>query len=231
MMRAGANRICFVIAPGKADILAYYGSGIGETTFAYVVQPKPAGLCDALFQAVPLIPPEEDVLIGLPDTIWFPENGLSELPDGRLSFLLFPVEHPEFFDAVVTDTQENVLEIQVKRKDAASNWIWGAFKMPGGVLRQLHQLWLERGCSDEYIGTLINEFLARGNTAAAVKKGTAYVDIGTLHGYRSAIQLLSGLSRENQQTLAEQSFPLLRPLNTTQPKAPVLFQPTKSLTE
>lgn len=231
MMRAGADRICFVISPGKADILAYYGSGIGKTTFAYVVQPKPAGLCDALFQAAPLISPGEEVLIGLPDTIWFPETGLCELPDGRLSFLLFPVDHPEYFDAVVTDDEDNVLEIQVKQKDARSKWIWGAFKMPGHIFHQLRDLWLEPDRGDEYIGTLVNEYLARGNSAAAVKKGTAYVDIGTLHGYRSAIQLLSALNRETSPLDLPDPTGILRPLTSADHKLPVLFQQTNSFTE
>src|SRR5436190_6791072 len=103
MMNAGAEKICFVIAPGKSDIIAYYGGGIGSTHFSYVVQPRPAGLCDALFRALPLIPPDEQAVFGLPDTVWFPDHGLGALPDDVLSFLLFPVEHPEFFDAVMTD--------------------------------------------------------------------------------------------------------------------------------
>src|SRR5438067_10957865 len=103
MVGAGANKICFVISPGKSDILSYYGGGYEGVHFAYVVQPRPAGLCDAIFRALPLVHSEEHVLIGLPDTIWFPENGLCHLPDGVLSFLLFPVQKPEFFDAVVTD--------------------------------------------------------------------------------------------------------------------------------
>src|SRR5881392_78803 len=128
MMRAGAEKICFVISPGKSDIMAYFGGGIDSTHFAYVVQPRPAGLCDALFRALPLIPPDEQAVFGLPDTIWFPEDGFGALPDDCLSFLLFPVETPEFFDAVVTDRHDRVVEIQVKRRGAASNWIWGAFK-------------------------------------------------------------------------------------------------------
>ncbi len=194
MIHAGASRICFVISPGKSDILAYYGGGLGTTDFAYVVQPGPAGLCDAIFRALPLIPPEEQVVIGLPDTIWFPENGLCALPDGLLSFLLFPVERPEFFDAVVTDGEDRVLEIQVKQRAARSNWIWGAFKMPGSVLRELFELWNERQRSDEYLGTLVNAYLARGGEARAVRAGASYVDIGTLHGYRAAITLLSSMT-------------------------------------
>jgi hypothetical protein len=131
------------------------------------------------------------VIVGLPDTVWFPETALAELPDDVLSFLLFPVEKPQFFDAVVLDASDNVLEIQVKRPDAASSWIWGAFKMPGRVLHELHALWQERRCGDEYMGTLVNAYLAAGGRAVGVRAGTSYVDVGTLGGYRSAITLLS----------------------------------------
>ena len=67
------------------------------------MQPQPDGLCDAIFRALPFIDDDEPVLIGLPDTIWFPQDALRDLPDDRLSFLLFPVERPELFDAVVAD--------------------------------------------------------------------------------------------------------------------------------
>jgi glucose-1-phosphate thymidylyltransferase len=190
MTRAGADKICFVISPGKSDIMEYYGGSIGGAHVCYVVQPRPSGLCDSIFRALPLIHPDESVVIGLPDTIWFPENGLAELPDDALSFLLFPVERPEFFDAVVLDEAGRVLEIQVKQPGAASRWIWGAFKLPGRVLRELHDLWCARGRQDEYIGTLVNAWLALGGTALGARVGEAYVDVGTLHGYREAIHLL-----------------------------------------
>lgn len=191
MIRGGATKICFVISPGKSDILGYYGGRIGETDLAYVVQPRPAGLCDAIFCARPLVTPDEPVLIGLPDTIWFPDDGFAQLPDDVLSFLLFPVDHPEFFDAVVTDEEEHVLEIQVKDAGARSSWVWGAIKMPGAVLHALYDLWQEPGRRDEYIGTLVNAYLSRGGRARGIRAGRAYVDVGTLHGYREAIQLLS----------------------------------------
>jgi glucose-1-phosphate thymidylyltransferase len=105
MVRGGARKIVFVISPGKSDILEYYGGQVFSADVCYVVQPQPAGLCDAIFRALPLLGPEEDVVIGLPDTIWFPEDALCELPDGAFSFLLFPVEHPELFDAVLTDAR------------------------------------------------------------------------------------------------------------------------------
>jgi NDP-sugar pyrophosphorylase family protein len=161
-----------------------------------VVQPRPTGLCDSIFRALPLVAPDEPVVVGLPDTIWFPEDGLRALPDDHLSFLLFPVERPEFFDAVVTDAGGRVREIQVKQPGAATPWIWGAFRMPGRVLRELHALWCERGREDEYIGTLVNAWLERGGEARGVPAGEAYVDVGTLHGYREAIHMLEARPAE-----------------------------------
>ena len=190
MVSGGATKLCFVISPGKSDILAYFGGAFGGAPVAYVVQPQPSGLCDAIFRACPLIGPEERVIVGLPDTVWFPADGFKALPEDDLSFLLFPVERPEVFDAVVLDEHGRVEEIQVKQRGARSNWIWGAFKMPGAVLHELHRLWVERSRQDEYFGTLVNAYLAGGGRAWGVKVGEAYVDVGTLNGYRAAMSLL-----------------------------------------
>jgi dTDP-glucose pyrophosphorylase len=191
MLAAGVDRLCMVIAPGKSDIVAYYGAGVGSAHVCFVVQPQPDGLCDAIFRALPLIAPEEHVLVGLPDTVWFPERGLAALDDGGLSFLLFPVQRPELFDAVVTDGGGRVQEIQVKQQGATSSWIWGAFKLTGAVLRELFNLWNERRRRDMYIGTLVNAYLAAGGQARAVRAGERYVDVGTVGGYREALRLLA----------------------------------------
>lgn len=190
MIVAGADKLCFIISPAKTDILQYYGARLWGANIAYVVQPAPGGLCDAVFRAVPFIPPAEPVLIGLPDTIWLPHNALAHLPDDVLSLLLFPVDHPELFDAVSTDGDGNVQRIHVKQRSAPTNWIWGAVKMPGHVFHELHDLWRRPGHGDEYLGTLINAWLAEGGRALGVPYGQRYVDTGTLHGYRSAIHLL-----------------------------------------
>lgn len=191
MIRGGVGKICFVISPGKSDILEYFGGGISGTEIYYAVQPRPVGLCDAIFRVLPLIGPTEFVLIGLPDTIWFPEDGLRALEDDPFSFLLFPVAHPELFDAVILADDGRVLEIQVKDPAPRSHWVWGAFKISGAVLAELFDLWRERGQQDEYIGTLVSAYLLRGGVARGVRAGAAYVDVGTLHGYREAIRLLA----------------------------------------
>ncbi len=190
MARAGARKICFVISPLKSDILQYYGGRVGEVDVAYTCQAGPGGLCDAIFRACPFIAPEEPVIVGLPDTIWFPVDALCALPGDRLAFLLFPVADPSLFDAVDCDRAGRVREIQVKSPGAANRWVWGAFKLPGHTLHALYALWQARNRTDEYIGTLINAWLAQGGEAWGVRAGESYVDVGTLNGYREAMRLL-----------------------------------------
>ena len=91
---------------------------------------------------------------------------------------------------MVSAENGRVQRIDVKKMDAGSSWVWGAFKMPGFVLHELHALWQRRERRDEYMGTLVNAFLAEGGDALAVPAGEVYVDVGTLNGYREAMRVL-----------------------------------------
>jgi glucose-1-phosphate thymidylyltransferase len=191
MLLGGATKICFVIAPTKGDIIEYFGGGIGGVTFTYVVQHGAGGLCDALFRALPLIDPNEQVLVGLPDTVWFPVDALAHLPDDRLTFLCFPVADPEHFDAVVSGQDGRVQAIRVKQPGSTTPWVWGAFKLNGRILAELAALWATPGRADTYVGTLVTAWLARGGVAWASRTGEAYADVGTLTGWRDAQLLLA----------------------------------------
>ena len=198
MLYAGVDKLCFVISPGKADIVRYYGCGTSKAQMYYVVQPEAAGLCDAIFRALPLVREEEPVFIGLPDTVWFPEDGYCALPAEGVSLLLFPVRKPELFDAVISDDDGRVREIQVKRARPDSHWIWGGVRTSGRCLNELYALWQERHREDAYLGTLLNEYIARGGDVRSVRAGISYYDVGTLDGYRQAMQTL-----EDEEPLAD----------------------------
>src|SRR5918911_2934996 len=43
MLAGGADKLCFVISPGKWDILRYYGAEIGGGAVAHAVQPRAGG--------------------------------------------------------------------------------------------------------------------------------------------------------------------------------------------
>ena len=69
-------------------------------------------------------------------------------------------------------------------------------KMRGGA--QAHLLLADNGRyyvvkfknNPQHRRILVNEWIARGGSAVGVRAGAAYVDVGTLHGYRAAIELL-----------------------------------------
>jgi len=204
MLLAGVNKICFVVSPRKLDIVRYYSASERPISLYYAIQPEPAGLCDAIFRALPLIAPDELAIVGLPDTIWYPAEALRSLGTHPFSFLLFPVDQPQFFDSVVTGDDERVLGIYTKYQDPPSRWIWGAFQVSGWILRELCSLWRQRGCQDQYIGPLVNEFLKRGGQDRAVRAGEAYYDVGTLRGYRKAMQIATTAARKDRLPIDQQ---------------------------
>jgi glucose-1-phosphate thymidylyltransferase len=192
MIAAGAEQICMVISAEKTDIVRYYATRQYAAEIFYVVQQQPLGLCDALFRAEPFARRQSQVLIGLPDTIWFPENAfVSAVEAGReVNVVLFPVTDPSAFDAVVADDDGRVETVEVKVRNARSCWIWGAVTCTGHAFHALKLLWEARHRQDEYLGHLLNAYMAAGNGVHAVRSGEVYMDVGTLEGYRAAQDFL-----------------------------------------
>jgi glucose-1-phosphate thymidylyltransferase len=189
MIAAGAEQICMVISAEKTDIVKYYAERNYAAEIFYLIQQTPQGLCDALFRAEPFARFHDRVLIGLPDTIWFPENAFLpalEVDHSDVSLVLFPVTNPVAFDAVVCDELGYVREVQVKKEDAGSHWIWGAVTARGESFHRLKLLWEARHRADEYLGDLLNAFIAAGNVVQGKYCGEVYIDVGTLDGYRNA---------------------------------------------
>lgn len=193
MIAAGATEICMVISAEKSDIVRYFAERKYTAEIFYVVQQKPRGLCDALFRAAPFARQHEQVLIGLPDTIWFPENAYRlplEVHRADVNLLLFPAHDPSAFDAVVCDGQNYVTRVEVKRKDARSHWIWGAVTATGEAFHSLKLLWESRHRQDEYLGHLLNAYIAAGNSIRGHHVGESYMDVGTMEGYHRAQDFL-----------------------------------------
>jgi dTDP-glucose pyrophosphorylase len=193
MIAAGATQICMVISAEKTDIVKYYAERNFAAEIFYVVQQKPQGLCDALFRAALFARPHDRVLIGLPDTIWFPESAY--LPalnfEGTdVNLVLFPVREPSRFDAVVCDELGYVQQVQVKKPQPESQWIWGAVTTTGECFYRLKLLWESRHREDEYLGDLLNAFLVAGHVIRGRCCGEIYIDVGTLEGYRAAQDFL-----------------------------------------
>jgi glucose-1-phosphate thymidylyltransferase len=197
MIAAGVEQICMVISAEKTDLVKYFAERDYAAQIFYAVQPNPNGLCDALFRAEPFAAKHDKVLIGLPDTIWFPENAYrtvlapERFQNADVNLLLFPVTQPQHFDAVVCDDHGYVTEVQVKRPDASSPWVWGAVTTTGPAFRALKLLWEARHRADEYLGDLLNAFIAAGSIVRGTAAGELYMDVGTVQGLRHAQDYLA----------------------------------------
>jgi dTDP-glucose pyrophosphorylase len=209
MIAAGTRQICMVISAEKSDIVRYYAERDYAAEIFYAVQRRPSGLCDAIFRAVSFVRHDEPVLIGLPDTIWFPENAflaaveavaqdglLADEPAAEVNLVLFPVENPSAFDAVLCDERGQVERVVVKQLEPGSNWIWGAVTASGRAFHALHQLWEARHRADEYLGDLLNAYIAAGNAVRATANGEHYMDVGTMEGYHAAQDYLRERNRQ-----------------------------------
>lgn len=194
MIAAGATQICMIISAEKSDIVRYFAERQYAAEIFYVVQQHPQGLCDALFRAEPFAHHQQRVLIGLPDTIWFPENAyhtaLENTGGAGVNLVCFPVLNPSAFDAVVSDELGYVQRVEVKQKNARSHWIWGAVTTTGDAFHALKLLWEARHREDEYLGHLLNAYLDAGNIVRATHCGEKYMDVGTMEGYRHAQDFL-----------------------------------------
>jgi glucose-1-phosphate thymidylyltransferase len=194
MIAAGASQIAMVISTEKTDIVKYYAERDYEAEIFYAVQKRPRGLCDALFRAEPFAQHHDVVLIGLPDTLWFPENAYRPAAEfegsAEVNLVLFPVNDPSQFDAVSADEYGYVQEVEVKRMRPKSHWIWGAVACTGRAFHALKLLWQARHREDEYLGHLLNAYLAAGNLVRAVRSGEIYMDVGTMPGYQGAQDFL-----------------------------------------
>ena len=196
MLLAGAERVCFVISGEKADLLRFYAQSEYAGRLFFVVQPQPAGLCDAVFRAVPFVNPAELVLIGLPDTIWYPRHAFAAAPAASIHLITFPVPNPEEFDAVIPASKPSsgqsaagaVARIEVKSHGSRERRVWGAITAGGREFLQLAALWRERQCQDQYLGHLFNAWIAAGNRISFDRVGTHYWDIGSPNGYLRALK-------------------------------------------
>ncbi len=209
MIAAGARQICMVISAEKSDIVRYYAERDYGAEIFYAVQRKPAGLCDAIFRAESFVRCDEaePVLIGLPDTIWYPENAFhASVEHGpAVNLVLFPVTNPSVFDAVLCDADGRVERVEVKQPKPGSNWIWGAVTASGRAYHELRMLWESRHREDEYLGHLLNAYIAAGNPVHATANGEHYMDVGTMEGYHNAQDYLrarSRLGRESERAKA-----------------------------
>src|SRR6266702_4579627 len=95
------------------------------------------------------------------------------------------------------DESGQVERVVVKEPNPGTNWIWGAVTASGRAFQDLRLLWEARHRKDEYLGHLLNAYIAAGNPVHAIANGEHYMDVGTMEGYHNAQDFLRARSRQS----------------------------------
>ena len=97
----------------------------------------------------------------------------ARLPDDRLAFLLFPVDRPELFDAVVDRSRRTCAGDPGQSRSGRIALDLGRVQDAGArACTSCTRSGQRAPSSDEYFGTLVNAYLAGGGRAQGVKAGT-----------------------------------------------------------
>ncbi|MEY2410212.1 MAG: glucose-phosphate thymidylyltransferase [Verrucomicrobiota bacterium] len=189
MILAGIDKIFINTAEDKTDLIRYLATKSPYRHNCVFLVRERKGLLDAIVQPAQFMREDDELYFGLPDTIWFPTNGFSRLVEhpGALVAGLFESGAPHKFDAVVTDTNDRILEVQVKVAKPKSPWTWGIGKVRvGEVVRLLACSQRQKGPRLPLFGVAVHDY-AQAHSAYGVRlENSSYVDIGCVEDYESA---------------------------------------------
>lgn len=182
---AGVTRAVVIVSPARLESVRWLGDGAAHgVSLAWVVQPEPKGLTDAVLRGLAWSGGRRAALL-LPDTLHRPADALARVlaADGDATLGVFPTDRPEELGPVVLDG-ERVTRVLEKPTGACPSNTWGLM-----VLSPRFQGWLRaRVAADPElgrpsIGTHVDAALAAGlDVRAVVFQDGRFLDLGTPRG-------------------------------------------------
>jgi glucose-1-phosphate thymidylyltransferase len=197
---AGAERCVTVVSPEKAEVLRVLGGGAGlGLSLAYVIQPEPRGLPQAIACADPWLG-EADVVLALPDTMVLPGDALRQVHERRraagadLALGVFPVDEPERLGPVEMDAAGRVQRVHDKPADRKWMNSWALASWSPRFTRYCAE-WQGRrspGSAEPALGHVFEAARAEGLSVLGVPFDDGrFLDIGTPRGLRAALRALT----------------------------------------
>jgi dTDP-glucose pyrophosphorylase len=170
MRAVRCDELRVVTRPDKRDVIEH-----AEELGAHVIEGRPETLAQSIALGLDGLEHDAIALIGLPDTIWGPEDGFAQLVealDDEIDVVLglFSSTEPERSDVVSLDAEGRVTAVDVKPERPASNLIWGCAAARVGVLAGLeHGAWPGEHFDD----------LARAGRVRGLRLTGDFLDVGT----------------------------------------------------
>jgi dTDP-glucose pyrophosphorylase len=139
MLLAGVDKIFINTAEDKADLIRYLADKSPyKNNLIFMVRER-QGLLDGIVLPEQFLQGGDELYFGLPDTIWYPKDGFSQLDKfkGELVLGLFDTGTPDKFDSVIIDRQNQIKSIEVKVAKPKTKWTWAMGKLTVRAARLL----------------------------------------------------------------------------------------------
>ncbi len=170
MRAADPDELRVVTRPEKTDVVRH-----AEALGARVVLGHPSDVSASLQLGIEGLSPDDEVLIGFPDSLWEPPDGFSRLlaelrAGAEVALGLFESDELERADVVVCDPDGRVTRIAVKPEQPPSDVLWGIAATRVRSLRGLTE-GTEPGA---HFGAM-----APQKTVIGIRLSSEWIDIGT----------------------------------------------------
>lgn len=188
MVSAGIKKIFVSIDHEKTDIIKYLWTKTKYKSYLVFSPKGKNGLQDGILSPAKFLHPEDEIYFGLPDTLWFPENGFKQLikHNGKLVLGLFDSGSPEKFDSVDIDDRGVIKSVEVKVDNPKSNWTWGIGKVRVSEVAILNKIASKDKTRNILFGNSIHKYSQLHPAHAIQFKNSSFLDIGRKEDYQKA---------------------------------------------
>jgi len=188
LVLAGVDKIFINTAADKTDLIRYLATKSQyQDRLIYLVRAR-KGLLDGITQPCQFLRDDDELYFGLPDTIWYPQDGFSQLDQFKQELVLglFDTGTPEKFDSVVTNARGRIQSVEVKVNHPLSKWTWAIGKLSVRVARELVQLEEKHQLGPGEFGRAVDLY-AQSHPAYACQFDHSHcLDIGSPESYARA---------------------------------------------
>ena len=173
MRRGGCTRLRVVTRAEKTDVVAH-----SRELGAEVVLAEPATVSESFVAGMDGLAGEDIVLIGFPDTLWWPEDGFQVLVRAvqsgcETALGLFRIQARDLprSDVVELDGSGKVIGVHVKPDEPLSDWVWGCAAARVSAMAGL--------ADTEWPGGYFGQLAAEGSDVRGFPLSDDWLDIGT----------------------------------------------------
>ncbi|MGP8069479.1 MAG: sugar phosphate nucleotidyltransferase [Candidatus Bathyarchaeia archaeon] len=188
LREAGIHQVLLVVGYKKEQLISYVedGSDFGLNV-AYLTQPNPKGIADALLHAEPFV--HEDFLCLLGDTLLTPKNSLKHLTDFHANrktaatLLVKRMEEVSGYGIIEPDGDEvrRVVEKPQTKTEAPSNLaIVGCYSFSPSIFRAAKATAPNKRTGEIELTDAIQNLIDSGERVCYLKFEGTYIDTGKL---------------------------------------------------